>query len=258
MALTDEQLATWERDGFLHLPGFFADRDLAAWTEELAAWPETAGQWMKYFESPEDDPAGRLLCRVENFLGHHEGWRGVIEDEALLAVLGQLFGEPAALFKEKVNFKLPGGNGFLAHQDAPAFQAFGPVHVTAMVSVDATTEENGCLEMAVGRHAEGLLEMTEAQVLSEQAIAALEWTPLPTEPGDLVLFGSLIPHRSGPNRSAAPRRAAYVTYNPASHGSRRDDYYRNKREVFPPEIERVPGRDYSNSGMFNIGNPIRK
>jgi hypothetical protein len=27
--------------------------------------------------------------------------------------------------------------------------------------------------------------------------------------------------------------------------------------VFPPEIEREPGRDYSDTGLYNIGNPIR-
>jgi ectoine hydroxylase-related dioxygenase (phytanoyl-CoA dioxygenase family) len=112
--------------------------------------------------------------------------------------------------------------------------------------------------MAVGRHAEGLLEQTEAQVLSEAAIEALDWAPVETQAGDLLLFGSLIPHRSGDNISGEPRRAAYITYNAASVGSHRSDYYRKKRQVFPPEIERVPGTDYSDSGLYNIGNPIQE
>ena len=173
--------------------------------------------------------------------------------------LGELFGEPAVLFKEKLNFKLPGGNGFTAHQDAPAFASFGQdFHITAMVSVDATTRENGCLEMAAGRHKEGLLDMTEELVLSQSAIDALDWAPLETAPGDLVLFGSIIPHRSPANRSTGPRRAAYITYNGVSQGEYRDDYYTHKREVFPPEVERVAGKDYSNTGLYNIGNPIQK
>jgi ectoine hydroxylase-related dioxygenase (phytanoyl-CoA dioxygenase family) len=126
-----------------------------------------------------------------------------------------------------------------------------------MVSIDAATVENGCLDMAVGQHSGGLLAMSEAQVLSEKSVEELDWTPLETESGDLVLFGSFIPHRSGPNRSEVARRAAYITYNAASLGRRRSDYYTEKRRVFPPEIERVPGRDYSDSGLYNIGNPIR-
>lgn len=35
-------------------------------------------------------------------------------------IASQLFEEEAVLFKEKINFKLPGGCGFFAHQDTPA------------------------------------------------------------------------------------------------------------------------------------------
>ena len=140
----------------------------------------------------------------------------------------------------------------------PPFVPLAKTSYHAMVSVDATTVRNGCLEMGVGRHQEGLFEMTADQVLSESSIATVDWVLLETKAGDLVLFGSMIPHRSGPNRSQNARRAAYITYNAVSEGTRRDDYYQQKREVFPPEIERIPGRDYTNSGLYNIGNPIRK
>jgi len=256
--LTTEQKQAWDEKGYLHIPGFFSAEKLSEWTQELTDWPETPGKWMKYFERSEDGERDRMLCRVEYFLAFHEGWRSVILDAGLMEILAELFGEPAVLFKEKLNFKLPGGNGFTAHQDAPAFASFGQdYHITAMVSVDATTIENGCLEMAAGRHKEGLLEMTEDLVLTPGVIEALDWGPLETSPGDLVLFGSIIPHRSPANRSKGPRRAAYITYNARSQGDCRADYYTHKREVFPPEIERVPGKDYSNTGLYNIGNPIR-
>ena len=70
-------------------------------------------------------------------------------------------------------------------------------------------------------------------------------------------FDSYIPHRSGPNRSEQPRRALYITYNRASEGSYREKYYRCKRDVFPPDIERDPKKDYKDSGVFNVGNPIK-
>ena len=257
--LTAQQKKTWDEQGFLHIPDFFSPEDLANWTHELTEWPETPGKWMKYFERSEDGEQDRMLCRVEYFLAFHEGWRSVIHDPRLMHILGELFGEPAILFKEKLNFKLPGGNGFTAHQDAPAFASFGQdFHITAMVSVDATTVENGCLEMAAGRHKEGVMEMTEDLVLSQSAIDSIDWSPLETQPGDLVLFGSIIPHRSPANRTMGPRRAAYITYNGVSQGDFRDAYYTHKREVFPPEVERVAGKDYSNTGLYNIGNPIRE
>jgi 2-aminoethylphosphonate dioxygenase len=259
MNLNKEHMDHWQREGFIHLKGFFGDGEqLKLWTEEMQNWPETPGKWMKYFETPKGSDSGRLLCRIEHFLEHHEGWCSVIQDPGLLRVLEQLFGEPAVLFKEKLNFKLAGGSGFSAHQDAPAFAKFGQnFHITAMISVDASTTKNGCLEMASGRHREGLMEMTDALVLTDTTIKSMEWAALETKPGDLVLFGSNIPHRSSGNQSTSARRAAYITFNGQSQGSFRDAYYADKRAVFPPEIERVPGKDYSNSGLYNVGNPIR-
>ena len=258
MILTTEQMTRWHEDGFLHLRSFGpSDSTFSDWTDELYSWPETAGKWMKYFEPSVDGSNQRQLCRIEHFLEYHEQWKQTIESPILYQILEQLFGEPAVLFKEKINFKLPHGNGFSAHQDAPAFTSFGQrFHITAMLSIDASNQQNGCLEMAKGGHKRGLLKMTESLVITDEVVQSLEWEPVETSPGDLLLFGSLIPHRSGPNSSAHPRRAAYITYNPKSSGSHRHAYYQRKRETFPPEIERIPGRDYSNSGVFNVGNPI--
>jgi len=174
--LTEKDRLSWERQGVLHLPDFFPAVELQQWTEEMMLWPETPGRWMKYFEEIQ---GVRELCRVENFLHYHAGWRSVIEHAGMGAVLESLFGEPSLLFKEKINFKLPGGSGFGAHQDAPAFATFGQqFHITAMVSIDATTCANGCLEVAYGRHQEGLLGMTEAQVLTDDVVSELDWVPL--------------------------------------------------------------------------------
>lgn len=254
------QLEHWRRHRYLLLEGALSPPDrtaLSSWVDDLAGWPETPGRWMKYFES---GPGGaRQLCRVENFLPFHAGLRGFLARPALLELLAALLDEPALLFKEKINYKLPGGAGFAPHQDAPAFASFGQrYHVTLMVGVDATTPGNGCLELVRGHGETGLLPQAEDGTLQAETVAALDWTPLPTLPGDLLLFDSYLPHRSGPNRSTQPRRALYVTWNRRSEGDRRADYYERKRRVFPPECERDPGAPLSEeSRIFNLGNPIR-
>ena len=210
---------------------------------------------MKYFEPG----AARLLCRVENFLPYHEGLRTLLARPDLLACLERLLGEPALLFKEKVNFKLPGGQGFAPHQDAPAFVSFEQAyHVTGMLSVDATSPENGGLDIVDDFRRPVTLPQAEDGTLRPDVVASLAWHPLETRPGDLVLFDSYVPHRSGPNRSDRPRRAYYITWNRASEGDRRADYYQRKRRAFPPECERDPDAPPDpEAGVFNLGNPIR-
>src|SRR5207245_2487211 len=89
------------------------------------------------------------------------------------------------------------------------------------------------------------------------AMARLTLEELLAEPGDAIVFDAWVPHQSGPNRSAGPRRSYYLTFNPASAGDRRAAYYARKRECFPPEYERQLGVDYAARGrQFNLGNPF--
>jgi hypothetical protein len=68
--------------------------------------------------------------------------------------------------------------------------------------------------------------------------------PVPTEPGDVIFFDSFVPHASKPNPSQACRRVLYLTYNRLADGDHRHRYFDDKRQSFPPDIERVPGRTY--------------
>jgi hypothetical protein len=256
--LDDAQRACWQAKGYVLLPGCLAGPEaerLSTWVDELAAWPETPGKWMKWYEVSNGQ---RQLCRVEDFLPYHPSFAEFLEGHALSGVLEQLFGEPAALFKEKINFKLPGGAGFQPHQDAPAFTTFDQrYHVTLMLSVDAATSENGCLEVVDGLHGQGLLPQAPGGTLDPAWASAQVWRPIETQPGDALFFDSYVPHRSGPNRSGKPRRALYVTYNRAREGMHRRDYFARKRAAFPPECERVAGGDYSAAAaVYNVGNPI--
>ena len=115
---TDEGLAAYRRDGFVVVRGLFdaaAMRDIVSWTEEVQNWPETPGEHMMYFERSLMDEGKRVLNRVENFCPYHRGFDALMNEGELPARVGELIGEDAVLFKEKINFKMPGGDGFAPH-----------------------------------------------------------------------------------------------------------------------------------------------
>ncbi len=263
--LNPRQLTFWRQHGYLKMERALDRVEQAAlsgWVDDFAQRPETPGCWMKYFEpahGSQHAPEGaRLLCRVENFVPFHAALAQLVEGPRTLAMLAELFGEPAVLFKDKINFKLPGGSGFAPHQDAPAFTSFDQsIHITLMISVDATHPANGCLEIAPHPGPRTLLPTSADLTIDRGVVDQLAWTPLSTQPGDLVFFDSYLPHRSAPNATDRPRRALYLTYALAREGDHRAAYYRQKRAVFPPDIEREAGRDYGDAGVFNVGNPIR-
>ncbi len=245
--ISEQQIASFRRDGYLNLPGYFDASELKrvmSWVDEIQSWPEKLGEHMMYFEQSRDGKNTRLLNRLENFVPYHEGLAELCIGEQLWGSCGDLFGEPAVLFKEKVNFKMPGGDGFEPHQDVQAgWDDYVSIAVTAMVTIDETTKENGYLEMARWRHRKEMIGELWRPLQPEELLD-VEFVALPSKPGDVVFFDSFIPHQSAPNLTDSPRRVLYVTYNPASDGDHREQYYADKRNSYPPDCERDPDKVY--------------
>lgn len=242
--LSKEQLSDFERDGFVLVKGLYGKdemRDISAWTEAVSNYPEVPGKYMMYFEQSKLDENLRILSRLEDVEPYHEGFSRLFHGDKMKGNTAQLFGEEAVLYKDKINFKMPGGDGFKAHQDVQAgWDRYASLHITVLVSVDATTLENGCLEMAAGHHKQGLIG-EKWQPLDENA---LKYVAAPTEPGDAIFFDSFAPHRSEPNLTDRARRVLYVTYNRRSEGDQRRRYYIDKRASYPPDCEREADKQY--------------
>jgi len=157
----------------------------------------------------------------------------------------ELVREDMILYKEKINFKLPGGEGFKPHQDHAAgwWRYDQTYHLNVLVAIDEATRENGCLELVKGQHNKGLLG-PEYKEIPEELVASFEWHAYPCKPGDVVFFDSFVPHRSDPNPTKTSRRALYITYSKKTEGDYRARYYADKRISFPPDCERDPNQKY--------------
>ena len=230
MTLGDEQVAEYAEHGYVVLrQALSADRvaEVVGWVDEVATWADGDGPGLHHFEQTDEGPA---LARSEDLIGHHAGLRSFLTEGLVADLAGALLGEPAALYKEKVNYKQPGGAGFAPHQDAPAYR-FVDFHVSCMVPLDPATEASGCLWVADGRPRE-VLAMDGLRGLTDEVVASFDWHPVAVEPGDLLWFDSYVPHRSGTNVTDVARRALYLTYNAASAGDFRTTYYEDKQATF--------------------------
>lgn len=140
------------------------------------------------------------------------------------------------LFKDKINYKLPHGNGFQAHLDAPAYDHISRTeHVTANFAVDAATITNGCLEVVPKSHRMDV-KLSQGGRIADSWAAAHDWLSVPLAPGDILVFGSHLAHRSGPNATADRRASLYATFHGSLDGNNlREQYYAHRRVAFPPD-----------------------
>lgn len=75
--------------------------------------------------------------------------------------------------------------------------------------------------------------------------------------GDILVFGSYLAHRSGPNTSSTARRAIYATYNRAAEGDLHDQYYADRRQYWPATHMRQEGVSYEQGRIrYAFGTPM--
>lgn len=210
---------------------------------------------MKYYETVTTPDHGekRVLQRIENFIETSEclPLYHLLNGCAFLSIVSQLFNalQPfpaqALLHKEKINYKLPFGDGYKPHQDiAAGWWMYGQtLHISVYISIDEATKENGALELVKGEHTYGLIGEPFKELPADYC-EQKTWEMYETTPGDILFFTSFVPHRSGPNLTNTSRRILYMTYSMAHEGNFRSQYYTDKRKSFPPENERIPGQLY--------------
>src|SRR5260221_13967453 len=154
-SLQSAELERLGRDGFLVRRAMYSRAEMgevSSWIDRLVAAAPRAGKEMPYYEDSLNEPGRRILSRIEKFADDGP-FAAFVRSRRLLDVVEALLGEPALLFKEKVNFKLPGGGGFEPHQDIqPGWDDYAPYFVSVAIAVDDSTQENGCLELAAGQH----------------------------------------------------------------------------------------------------------
>ena len=109
--LNFERHHNWQTKGYLKIPRFFSAKevdDLQAWVSEISCWEPTSDKWMHHYEST---PDGARLSRSENFVPYHAGMKATVTRGKVLDIVSELMEEPAVLYKEKINYKHPGGGG---------------------------------------------------------------------------------------------------------------------------------------------------
>jgi Phytanoyl-CoA dioxygenase (PhyH) len=210
---------------------------LRAWADEVEAWPTGSHVWGHYAEHTADGPR---ICRTENVSACHRGIAGLVAGR-LQDCAADAIGEPVTAFKDKLNYKQPGGAGFSVHQDKVAYPGVGRV-MSILVAIDDCSVESGCLWIAGG--VDTVLAVDERGVVRADEGEKLDWSVAELAAGDAVCIDGLAPHYSETNRGTTPRRVLVASYAPTSEGYTREHYYAQRRDRMRAETER--------DGLFRI------
>ncbi|MDP6953408.1 MAG: phytanoyl-CoA dioxygenase family protein [Alphaproteobacteria bacterium] len=241
MALTKAQVNAFEEKGFVVIKGFFGPAEVAemsAWLDALRDKQPADGEEAKYYETSPIS-GENLLVRIENVIGdHNRAASALLIPDKARECLTQLLGEPPVLFKEKVNYKLPGCRPDQLHQDqAAGWNAYCDFFITMAIAVDENRLDNGALSFLCSGNYEKALMTAEWQPLTEADPPYEpqdEYMLLEADPGDVIFFDCYVPHGSPANTGTRSRRNIFLTFNGASHGDMRARYNRDKWQNYGP------------------------
>ena len=243
-----------EENGYVLIKDFFTDseaEEINNFRLELEELEEYKGKWMIYYE---ENNGNKLKSRIENFVNYKDNIKKFV-DSKIKSLLESLLCEKMILFKEKINWKLPGGNGFKAHQDHPAWNDF---NISKFYSVaifgNNSTIENGCLQVSPQKNNQ---LFNDNGCISENIANSLDWKYVESTSKDLLIFDSFIPHKSDKNNSSKSRSIFYFTFNKLDEGNHYEKYVENKRKYFPPENERNNQNIDLDNNKYNLGNPLK-
>ncbi|MFC7621111.1 phytanoyl-CoA dioxygenase family protein [Microlunatus sp. GCM10028923] len=245
--MDDAELAGFHAKGYLVLRGVLDRAEivvLKAEVERLQATPQLVDP--NNIRSAHRKVDGEL--RLEKLDPVHDVspvLTDLVQDERILSPLRDIFLDEPKLFKDKLIFKLPNQPGYGMHQDAGFWQGF-PYEslISVMVAIDAATAENGGLELFPGQHHRLRTTPGELRNMNAEEIAGVDTTGselVETQPGDVIIFGSLVPHRSGPNQADVSRTQLYLTYSPAASGDLYQAHYQHyRRYAFGSRLAQDP------------------
>jgi len=215
-AVTPAQARRYDEEGFFVLEDALDPGEVAALVGAIDPFEARQEEALRTMEG------GRFfIARADEitFTTHLVLRSALLRDftsSALFADLcADLVGPDARLYWDQAVYKKPGTESpFPWHQDNGYAFVEPQQYLTCWVALTDATEDNGCPWVVPGLHRLGTLSHEYSDIgfvcLRDPAHAVA----VPARAGSIVVFSSLTPHSTGPNRTDAVRKAYIVQFAP--------------------------------------------
>jgi ectoine hydroxylase-related dioxygenase (phytanoyl-CoA dioxygenase family) len=233
-ALTQDQIDSYRRDGYLMVENAVTDDQLERLRAKLSGWVEESRGHNEPYGEPTVDGRARFdmgaehtaeqpaLRRVNNPSDISDTYFEVMSNARTVDFVADLVGPDVKFHHCKINQKCPGANTTVNyHQDFAFTPHCNDDVVTALLMLDEVTEENGCLMVVPGTHKGPMYSLFEGENfvgrVDDQTEVDLQAQQIPiTGPaGSVCLMHTRLAHGSAPNASDRPRGLYICVYTAA-------------------------------------------
>jgi hypothetical protein len=212
--LTDDEVASYEREGFLRVGRVLTDDGLQRMRDEcMRAWEGVK-------EGFDPDKNWLVNSLLPNIHHHSKLVRDYYFDGPLLDVAQQVVGKNIKGATTQLTFKLRGNTmPFGWHQDN-AYGELDPYNaISTLTALDDADEGNGCLWLVPGSHREGQAKVPNQDRIKKERldinldIDDSRGVPMPMKAGEAIFFHCWMLHKSQGNHSKdRDRRIVFMRY----------------------------------------------
>lgn len=282
--LSDSQITSFHRNGFLNGGPILADQEIDALITELDhlleigpdGFAEGEARPVLFHNMARHRDPERCVWQIVNIWEACPAYRKLLFHPSIVEAISQLTGsDTLQIWHDQLLYK-PAGYGAATpwHQDAPLWPIIRPMTpVSAWIAIDDATLENGCMWMVPGSHRWGnRIEYlrTQNQLLlvddfgnlqgfsppDDAEITVVKALPRPVLRGEVSFHHSLTWHGSPKNSSDRPRRAIAIHY---MTGEAR--FVASGQHVMKPYVNLEDGASMSEAGehfpmVMKNGTPV--
>lgn len=221
-----EEVAAFERDGFVHLKGVVSPDERAeieaVYDRFLRREIDVPGRDFNDMTTGEhaSDPTGYAIVNVMVPRRYHPQWQDNIFERRAASIAQQLCGTGMVIDFDQLLAKTPGRDDavFGWHQDqAYWIDTEDRRTATCWLAVDDSTLDNGCMQFLPGSHREAVRphhplhgDREKSHTLVTDLGPGDVMVPVPISRGDITVHNEGVLHGSGGNRTADNYRRAYI------------------------------------------------
>ena len=232
--LSTEQIEDFWRDGYLVVADAVSSAELGALRAQISEWVEDSRAHTEPYGAPCLDGKARFdmgaehtadspaLRRINNPSEISPTFEAVMRQAAMVDMVSCLVGPNLKFHHCKVNLKLPGSHTEVGyHQDFAYTPHTNCDVVTALLMLDDTTVENGCLTVVPGTHRGPVYSLFDEDqftgTIAPHESATLREAEVNIEgsAGGVCLMHTRLVHGSQANRADRPRGLYICVYTAA-------------------------------------------
>jgi 2-aminoethylphosphonate dioxygenase len=245
----NKTILNYKKNGWVVVKNFFKKKDIENIKNQILNKISNTRKSKNFYYEKIDNY--KKLRRIERISDYSAVSKKIIYSNRILKLIKDIKKKEFDLFKDKLNFKYPGGKGYLPHIDGHFFwkdknnkiqngwKKYADDFVSLLIPLEKSDKKNGCLYLAQKKNIKNLgnsfNKITKKMSMGTPNIKLRDkkkfnYTAAELEKGDICLFDWKCAHFSKNNNSNKSRMIFYATYYKKNGKSNiRNNYYLDKQ-----------------------------